>query len=464
MHFSIFYVIFKIMLHALPALAVVGFAFGIFFRSFFDFGYMFALLIIIAGSFLYLFTLTAERKVLLPIAVFLFVFAAGILRYEIKDSFSVSEELRPKIGEKVLLEGVIIDEPDERENSTRLILKSDTGDKTLLVTNRYPEFSYGDVIEARGILKEPQNFSDFDYQAYLARDDIFLEMAFPDIVKIGSGSGNPLKTKLLELKRNYLEGLSRVLPEPEASFLGAITVGAKRAMPEDVLEDFRKSGLAHVVVLSGMHVTIIAAFIAFIFGAIFPRFLTLIFGVVAIFIFAIFAGATATVIRASLMASALYLAGLSGRVYDAKRALLVAGFVMILANPKILRFDLSFQLSFLATLGILYLFPYLKDKMTFLPDRFFLRETGALTMSAQIFVSPLILYKMGTFSLAAFPANLLVLPSIPFAMFFGAGAGFLGAIFAPLVPVFSWPAYFLASYALNTAHFFASLPLASINF
>ena len=342
------------------------------------------------------------------------------MRYEVKDASAISLCLEAKMGQKVLLKGVIAEEPDERENSTRLIFKSETGDKILLITSRYPEYFYGDIVEAAGELEEPDNFSDdFDYKTHLAKDDIFLEIVFPEIKKTGSGGGSKIKSALLEIKKKYLDGLSRVLPEPNASFVGGLTIGARKSMPADILDEFRKVGVIHIVVLSGYNITIIARSISYFFALFLPKFFGAVFGIVGIILFAVLAGASATVVRASIMASILYFAGLTGRVYQAKIALFAAGILMLLYNPKILRFDLSFQLSFLASLGLLYFSPRLKPLVGWLPEKFGFREHGLATLSAQIAVLPLLLYNTGNFSLFALPANILILVVVPMTMFFG---------------------------------------------
>ena len=455
------------MRYVLPPIIVSGFAVGIFFRSFFDLGWTLALLIMTTGVFLFIFHhLDVKRPsgVFVWLGVFVLTFGLGVLRYEIKDASSVSAELEPKIGQKVLLNGFIAEEPDERENSTRLIFKSETGDKILLVVNRYPEYFYGDVLEAGGTLKEPDNFSDdFDYKSYLAKDDILLEIIFPEIKKSGSGAGWKVKHVLLGLKNKYLENLSEVLSEPQASFVGGLTIGARKSMPAEILEQFRKVGVIHIVVLSGYNITIVAKAFAGALGAFLPRIFAASFGMIGIFLFAILAGASATVVRASIMASILYLAGSVGRVYEAKVALFAAGFLMLLYNPKILRFDLGFQLSFLAALGLLYLSPYFEKFVRWLPKKFNLREYGLATLSAQVAVLPILLQNSDSLSLFSLPANLLILIFVPATMFFGFLSGVLAFVHPWVAAPFSWVTYFLSSYELWIASFFANLPFSSLN-
>lgn len=366
-----------------------------------------------------------------------------------------------KVGEKIVLSGFIDDEPDERENYTRLIFKDSGEVKILLYAFRYPEFRYGDTVEISGILGKPKNFdSEFDWTAYLAKDDIFFEMFYPKIEYVSSGHGSWLKRQLFGVKEKFLESISRHIPEPHASLLGGLTVGARRSMPEKLQEDFRKTGIIHIVVLSGYNVTIVADFIIRVF-----RFLPYSFGVglgiLGIVFFALMTGASATVVRAAIMAILVIVARATGRIYQITLALFMAGFFMILQNPKILRFDSSFQLSFLATLALIYVVPVIEPRLKIFPKKWKIRELAATTIGTQIFVLPLLLYKMGLFSVISLPVNLLVLIFIPATMFFGfltAGLGFLWGGLA--IPV-SWLTYGLLEYQLKVVDFFADLPFSS---
>lgn len=172
------------------------------------------------------------------------------------------------------------------------------------------------------------------------------------------------------------------------------------------------------MVLSGYNVTIISEFIMGMLSFL-PKMIGTSLGALSIILFAIMVGGSATIIRASIMALLVLLARVTGRVSDMTRALFLAGFVMVLHNPQIVVFDPSFQLSFMATLGLISLSPKLNSIFKFVPTKFYLRETVSATISTQIFVLPLLLYMMGELSLVAVFVNLLVLMFIPLTMLFG---------------------------------------------
>jgi competence protein ComEC len=163
------------------------------------------------------------------------------------------------------------------------------------------------------------------------------------------------------------------------------------------------------------------------------------------------------------MALLAILARTTGRVYEITWALFVTAFLMVLHNPKILRFDTSFQLSFLATLSLIYLSPKLKEKFTWITEKWQLREIVASTVSAQVFVLPLLLYKIGNLSLVALPVNFLILVFVPLTMMLVFLAGGVGMFSALLAIPLGWVSYLLLRYEIFIVEIFARLPFASIN-
>jgi competence protein ComEC len=135
---------------------------------------------------------------------------------------------------------------------------------------------------------------------------------------------------------------------------------------------------------------------------------------------------------------------------------------MVAISPKILVFDISFQLSFLATVGIIYATPVIERLFQWLTNKIHIRDIVVTTLSTQLFVSPFILYAMGTFSIVSLPANLLVLPLVPIAMFLGLIVGVLGLISQALSTPFSFVVYFILHFQLSVAKFFGNLKIATI--
>ncbi len=417
-----------------------------------------------------------HSKLLLLAAIFLVAASVGVARFEISEMLLNREGLQNLADEQNhSFEGEIADEPDVRERNVRLTVDLKTvsvGTTTvpvagtiLVVAEVYPEFQFGDRLKISGKLEAPKNFDsgtgrEFDYVGYLAKEGITFVMFQPKIQKIAGGGGNPVKSFLFNLKATLIGNISDHVPEPDSSLLGGLLFGAKRSLGQTLLDDFRRAGVIHVVVLSGYNVTIVADSVMKFFSFL-PKSFGSAFGAISIILFAIMTGASATIIRASVMSLLVIFAKSIHRNYNITRALILAGFLMILQNPRVLVFDPSFQLSFAATIAIIYVSPIVRERLGFITEKIGLRDIVSATLSTQIFVLPLILYMMGQLSIVALPVNLLILPFVPMTMLFGfllSIAGFAG----PLAVPFSIPTFFLLHYQLKVVEFFSHLPFAVV--
>lgn len=456
---------------------VSGFTSGVALRSFVDLGNAFTLLFIFTAVSLFLFFVTRREKRVILVSLILFSIGLGMFRYDLSDLYHGDPFLDGRIENMVSVRGIVSDEPDLRSDHTNLtvdITEIDTAEekhpvktRALVITDRYPSWKYGDEVSISGKLMVPKNFENedtgrpFDYVSYLAKDGIFYQFIRPDILRVGERKGNVIKRELLLLKHAFLDRVSRVIPESESSLLGGLLVGAKQSLGKDLLDDFRIAGVIHIVVLSGYNLTIVAEAIMRFFSFA-PRMAGLMLGGGSIVLFSIMTGAGATVVRASIMALLALLARATGRVYEITLTLLFAGFVMLLYNPKILIFDPSFQLSFLATLGIIHGAPLLEKHLKFITKTFGLRGIVSATLATQIFVLPLLLYMMGKFSIVSLPVNLLILPFIPLTMLFGFLAGTAGFISTILSFPFAFIAHLFLWYELKVVEVAAAVPFASI--
>ena len=238
-------------------------------------------------------------------------------------------------------------------------------------------------------------------------------------------------------------------------------LGVKQALGDDIENAFRTVGITHIVVLSGYNVMLVVAFILYLLAIVLPLRLRLIFGAVAVVLFACMVGLSATVMRASTMAVLVLIAKATGRTYAVTRALVLTGVLMLLINPYLLVYDVGFQLSFVATLGLILLAPSIEKHLRFMPVTFGMREFLTATLSAQIFVMPILLYQIGQFSVVAVVVNILVLPVVPFAMLLTFISGIVGFISVQLSLPFAYLASLSLSYILYVAQKFALLPFAS---
>lgn len=462
---------------------ISGFTLGIFLSSFIKMGFSFFLLMSVLAFNLFLLTrllkISAEKKSeIILIALFVFSFGLGILRYEIKDLARKNDNLGSLIGEKVVLKGIISDEPSIKDQSVELTVSASvissvsgidlkTTEKILVTTGLFPEFKYGDLILVEGKLEKPKNFqteigNDFDYVGFLAKDDIFYQIKFANPRVISSGNGSFLKTKLFALKNAFIIKINLLIKEPESALLNGLLLGVKNSLGSELQTEFRQAGVSHIVVLSGYNITIIAVGIMAILSFL-PRTFSLSFGAVGILLFSIMTGGTATVMRASLMALLVILAKATNRKYDIMRALLLTLFFMLVQNPKILVFDISFQLSFLSTFALIFISPLIEKRLTFITEKYKLRELVVATIATQIFVLPFIFYKMGMVSVFGLLANVLILPLIPTIMLLGLLTGIFSFIFIPLAVPVAFFCSLLLSFSLKVIHIVSHLPFSSIN-
>lgn len=263
------------------------------------------------------------------------------------------------------------------------------------------------------------------------------------------GSENFLFGSMFDL-RQQLEGeLYKIFPEPHASFMAGLLLGVRKGIPDYLMDDFNRTGLTHIIAISGYNITLLIVVVSGIFGFL-NRKKRVIFSLIFIFLFVILVGASASVVRAAIMGGISLMALFFGRRYFVGLSLLAAAFFMNLWNPRILLYDVGFQLSFLATCGLVYLSPTLEQRFNFLPSILAIRESFILTISAQIFALPIIIYNFGALSLIAPIANIFVLPLIPLAMIFG----FLSLTLSTVV--FGFSAYLILTLIIFLVKIFAS--------
>ncbi len=442
---------------------MLSFLAGVAFSSFFGFSlFWVSFLAAVLAVFLFSFFWGAKKSILFSIILFLlFIFGA----YWHFESVPKNLALEKYSGQDIKFDVFIATDPEFKGVRQQFIVLTEDKEKILINTKRYPEYSYGDKLILAGRLQEPENFEDFNYKAYLSKDNIYFLMNNPKIILENKNAGNIVLSKLFLLKKNFQENIKEVLPSPESDFINGILFGSKSELPKDLYNNFINTGTAHIIALSGFNVTIIVMFVAWIFGSLVSdRRVVVISAIVVIALFVIMTGASSSVVRAAIMGSVLLLAKYYGRAQYALNALVFAALLMVLINPKVLIFDVSFQLSFLATLGLLYIYPYFLKKFKKVPDFLKLRDTLSATFAAQVAVLPILLFNFKQISLVSPLVNVLILPAIPVAMFFGFFTGLFGFIFLPLAKIFAFFLWFILFYQISIINFFGNLSFSILNF
>lgn len=413
-----------------------------------------------------------KRWGLVVVGFCLLFLIAGIWRFHEKSK--ILENDISQFNEKGRIEfvGIVDSQPEIRTENQKIIVevkivknfKDKITGRVLITTGRYPEYHYAEELEIIGQLKSPKNFNDFNYQEYLAKDDIYSVIYSPEIKVLAKNKGNFIKSSLFWLKNKFEKSLAKILSEPQFSLANGLILGERATLPKNLTEAFNVIGITHIIALSGFNITIIAESLRRFFNSLMIS-QNWSFWLAVIFIigFVTMTGASPSVVRAAVMGILIILAQKTGRLYSIRNALVFAGLVMIFSNPKILRFDLGFQLSFLATLGLVYISPLFEKYFNWLPKIFGLRGIVSITLGAQIAVFPLIMFSFGRLSLIAPMANLLILPLIPQTMFLSFLSGLISWFWLDFGKVFSWLAWLFLSYEIKIAEILAHIPYASLN-
>lgn len=454
--------------------ALLSFVAGVGIRSFWDVPMsIVSILGIVGGFFLFYWVLRRDQSVFGLAGLCILVFSLGIVRFSFYEAAQTEATvLRFADSGEVTLRGVVVDEPDVREKNTRLVVAvsaivSDgathpAAGKVLLFTNRYPVFSYGDKVAVTGNIKRPETFSGFDYPMYLAKDQVFALMHYPTIKRV-SGGGLSLHGALFDIKHVFENSIERVFSEPYGAFLKGILLGSRAGIPAWLIDAFRVTGVTHIIALSGFNITIIADTISRVLRRLtVSRQGTFWVSFALILLFTLMVGASPSIVRAALMGMLVLLAAKEGRQYQRANALVFAGAIMIFHNPAVLRFDVAFQLSFLATAGLFFVAPRIEHRFWFLPESFGLRSTVIATISAQAAVLPLLLYYFGELSLVSPLTNLLILSLMPMTMLFGFLGALAGMIWTPFGIGIGSIGYALVAYQIWIVSVFSQIPGASL--
>ncbi len=462
----------------IPAITF-GFISGIALASFFHitlvYFYTFSGLVLIC--FLYRYKVDGDdRKRLTLATLFLLFVLVGVLRVNISNLYSVSK-LNEYENKKVEVIGVIVAEPDVREKNTKLTIKTEkvifegnannVQEKVLVSVPIYPEYNYGDRIKASVVLTKPSSIESedgrvFDYEGYLKVRGIWYTSRYTSVEYISSGNGNAIKTLLFKTKRAFTESINNVLPEPQSSLLSGLLLGTKQSLGKEILTEFQRTGTSHIVVLSGYNIAIVAESIMNALSFL-PKNISFAFGAVGIILFTMLSGAGASGVRAAIMVLVALFAKRFNRDYKANRVLGLTIVLMLAPNPLLLVFDPSFQLSVLATIGLIFVSPILEPYFKSVTEKFGLREISATTIATQITVLPFLIYNTGLLSLVSIPVNVLILSTIPLTMFLGFVTGIFGLLnfYLSIIPgIFTFG---LLWYQLKIVHIGSALSFGAVS-
>jgi competence protein ComEC len=427
-----------------------------------------------------------QRGAILVALLSLLALAGGAFYFQSSQPLQENSQISRFNGQgTVTMRGVVSLDPDVQDKTTRIKLSVDaisnsgewqaTSGMVMLYVPRYPQISYGDVLEVTGKLQTPVNFADFDYQAFLAKQSVFSIMDYPRINVDSNGNGSWFLSQIYHLRHGLSKVMAEALPEPQASLAQGIVLGLRGNIPADVNDEFARSGTTHILAVSGMNLTILSGLLSLMLArSIGKRFYLYVWLTLAVvWFYTLISGVSPSVLRAAIMCSLFLAAELLGRQKNAGPALCLAAAVMIGFNPMVL-FDVSFQLSALSMAGIVFVYPILRDAASGIMEKpgnsarwlnapvGFITESFSMTLAATLAVWPASAVYFGTVSLAAPLATLLAVPVLPFIMVLGSFMALAGLFYLPLAIATGWALWVFESYLLLVVRLFSSIPGSAI--
>ncbi len=441
----------KINIHDVAFWLCLFFLIGIASAILFTGGLYLITLLVILASFYFLFI---KKYNLAWLILFVIV---GAVYYQLFSYFQL-KNINIPFGEQREFSGLVEGSRGGATQELKLSLIGEYEGDISVRLRSYPEFKYGDVVKVIGKIDKPEE----QYNKYFLSRGIFGQINFPEIELVEKNKGNYIKAKLFSINEKIKNIFKASLPKEKAAFLAGITIGAREDFSKEFREKMSLSGTTHLVALSGYNISVIALVVGIALNSFFSSAVSFYLSVLTITLFVLMAGAEASVVRAAIMGAIGLFAVQVERLFNPRNAIVIAAFIMALFNPRVLVFDIGFQLSFAALLGIVYLVPSLKNLLKIETNGFFSwKENAVTTAAAQIMALPILLSSFGIFSLASLLANILILEFIPITMGIGFVMAFLGLFSEFLAKILGVLVNILISYEFFIINIFSkfSLPL-----
>ena len=398
---------------------------------------------------------------------------------------------------RFIAEGVIISDPEWRDAYTLFELQAErlrpaddlsfTGVQGNLLARLPPggDWRYGDRVRLEGYLYTPSENEDFSYKSYLARQQIYTLFTCGTCLTcadrpletcarlVEQDQGSATKSLIYALRGRLVEVIYQLFPDPEAGLLAGILLGVETGISPQVLEAFRVTGTAHIIAISGFNFAVVAGLFVLVFGRLLGRWRGMLAAWVGIIVYAALVGASASVVRSAIMGGVSVFAIRLGRRQSGLNSLAFVAAVMAAFDPMIL-WDVGFQLSFMATLGLVLYAEPLAGWFTGYASRWLPLESAhrlaqpvgeylLFTLAAQMTTLPLILYYFQQLSPVSLLANPLALPAQPPLMVFGGLAALLGTIYLPLGRLAAYLAWPWIVYTIRVLEFLSQAPAAALS-
>lgn len=370
----------------------------------------------------------------------------GIVWFRLGTNFQAEAKLREYEGRPISVMGRISSEP-LLQGSTQSFKVG----RITVKTKQYPTYRYGQKVQVTGSLQR-RMINKWYSQFSLMYPSVKEVMPDKDSI-MGFGF-----KEIVYAIRSRIEGVyNRNIPEPEASLLAGIVLGVKRSLTQDFWLKLQKTSTLHIVVASGYNVTVVIGTVIFALAGWVSRRWAIAGGIMAVVIYTIMAGAEPAIVRAAIMGSLAYLAQALGRQNDGLRLLAVAVLVMLTWQPLLI-FDIGFQLSVTATLGLMFISPMIKRATGWIKG---VGDDLAETTAAQLAVWPILVISFGQMSLFGILINALILWLVPIIMGLGAITAVGGLLWWPLGRVAGWLVYVPLKLMVLVIEWFSAQPWIS---
>ncbi len=453
------------------SISLVAFMTGVFLRSFFviEKYWLFSLPVAI------IFIFIKNKKWFFLTLIMEISLVAGIFYYIYRQPVVNSGRIEYYNENQINIAGRVIGDPEIKKDHQKIVigkiyLLDDSGrskklsGKLLIKADLYPKYDYGNIVEISCHIKEPGQIEDFDYGKYLSLSGIYSVCYHPKIKKLDNNDSDRFSflAAVYKTKKVIVAKTNRLFNEPQASFLSGLLIGARHGIPDYLIESFNRTGVTHIIAISGYNITIIATITLSIFQRVINRTKAFWIVVFVLLIFVIITGAPASVTRAAIMGLVVLLARQAGRLSRVGHVIILAGFIMVLINPLVLAYDAGFQLSFLATIGLIYISSKIKPFFYWVTEKHCLNESLVSTLAATLMTLPLILFQFNRLSLVSPLVNILVLPLIPLIMatgFVAVCAGFISVNLGQLIALIAW---LLMEYVIKIIQLFSQIKFASM--
>lgn len=377
--------------------------------------------------------------------------------------------------------GVIVTEPDVRDTDTRFILQAESltrlgttrpiDGRVFVQTNQVRTLACGDRVQVTGWLETPAVYDTFNYADYLAARQVFSLTRGAGVETLEMGVAcQPMRT-LHTLKSNMADTINRMMPEPEAGLLVGILLGNERGLSPQLQADFAATGAAHIIAISGFNMAVLAGVVMGLLNRTpLSDWAAALIALAVIGAYTVLVGANAAVLRAAVMSGVLIVGEAIKRRSYVPASLAFVALLMSVQSPRVL-WDVSFQLSFFATLGLaLFATPFSRwferGLQAILPRQWasglagFLGEPIVVTAAALVMTLPLTALYFQRVSLVQFAVNLLVVPVQSMVLIVGLVATGLAFIVPSVAQVLYWVVMGLLWWTVAVVRWFAGLSFA----